>query len=50
MAESGLQGNPLASGPGLSGRGYGPLSMRIQQPAANMFSLSLQVVGKKRKQ
>jgi hypothetical protein len=30
----------------LSGRGYGPLSMRIQQPAADMFSLSLQVVGK----
>src|SRR5215204_5179740 len=29
-----------------SGRGYGPLSMRIQQPAADMFSLSLQVVGK----
>jgi hypothetical protein len=30
----------------LSGWGYGPLSMRIQQPAADMFSLSLQVVGK----
>jgi hypothetical protein len=29
-----------------SGRGYGPLSMRIQRGAANMFSLSLQVVGK----
>jgi dodecin len=27
-------------------RGYGPLSMRIQRLAANMFSLSLQVVGK----
>jgi dodecin len=33
--------------PGASGRGYGPLSTRIQRPAANMFSLSLQVVGKK---
>ena len=32
--------------PGASGRGYGPLSTRIQRPAANMFSLSLQVVGK----
>jgi dodecin len=32
--------------PGASGRGYGPLSMRIQRPAADMFSLSLQVVGK----
>jgi hypothetical protein len=31
---------------GRLGRGYGPLSMRIQRPAANMFSLSLQVVGK----
>jgi dodecin len=28
------------------GRGYGPLSMRLQRPAADMFSLSLQVVGK----
>jgi dodecin len=27
-------------------RGYGPLSTRIQRSAANMFSLSLQVVGK----
>jgi dodecin len=32
--------------PVASGRGYGPLSMRIQQPAADMFSRSLQVVGK----
>jgi hypothetical protein len=30
----------------LSGRGYGPLSMRIQRPAVDMFSLSVQVVGK----
>jgi flavin-binding protein dodecin len=30
----------------MKGRGYGPLSMRIQRPAADMFSLSLQVVGK----
>jgi dodecin len=48
----GLAHNPrryeylLAGGPGRSGRGYGPLSMRIQQPAVDMFSLSLQVVGK----
>jgi flavin-binding protein dodecin len=27
-------------------RGYGPLSMRIQRPVADMFSLSFQVVGK----
>jgi dodecin len=27
-------------------RGYGPLSRRIQRPIADMFSLSLQVVGK----
>jgi hypothetical protein len=36
----------LAGGPSRSGRGYGSLSMRIQLPAADMFSLSLQVVGK----
>ena len=36
----------LAGGPGQTGRGYGPLSMRILQPAVDMFSLSLQVVGK----
>jgi hypothetical protein len=28
------------------GRGYGPLSMRIQRSATDMFSLSLQVAGK----
>jgi dodecin len=28
------------------GRGYGPLSMRIQRSATDMFSFSLQVVGK----
>jgi dodecin len=39
-------GHPLAGGPGQTGRGYGPLSMRIEQPAADMFSLPLQVVGK----
>jgi hypothetical protein len=38
--------HPLAGGPSRSGRGYGSLSMRIQRPAADMFSLSLQVVGK----
>jgi|SRR5215208_3067401 len=32
--------------PGRSGRGYGPLWMRVQRPVADMFSLSLQVVGK----
>src|SRR5215207_5058959 len=48
----GLAHNPrryeylLAGGPGRSGRGYRPLSMRILQPAVDMFSLSLQVVGK----
>src|SRR5215204_6657377 len=48
----GLAHNPrryeylLAGGPGRSGRGYGPLSMRIEQPAVDMFSLSVQVVGK----
>jgi dodecin len=48
----GLAHNPrryeylLAGGPGRSGRGYGPLSMRILQPAVDMFSLFLQVVGK----
>jgi hypothetical protein len=31
---------------GRLGRGYGPPSRRIQRPAADMFSLSLQVVGK----
>src|SRR5215210_4486505 len=35
-----------AGGSGLSGRGYRPLSMRIQRSATDMFSLSLQVVGK----
>src|SRR5215204_658521 len=41
-------GYPLFGGPSRSrsGRGYRPLSMRIQRPAADMFSLSLQVVGK----
>ena len=46
MVEGALQGHALASGPGRPGRGYGPLSMRIQRSAADMFSLSLQVVGK----
>jgi hypothetical protein len=41
-----LHGHPLAGGLALSGWGYGPLSMRIQRPVADMFSLSLQVVGK----
>jgi hypothetical protein len=41
-----LHGHPLAGGLALSGWGYGPLSMRTQRPVADMFSLSLQVVGK----
>src|SRR5215207_8693090 len=39
-------GIPSSASPGRQGRGYGPLSRRIQRPAADMFSLSLQVVGK----
>jgi dodecin len=41
-----LQGQTSPAVLVLSGWGYGPLSMRIQRPVANMFSLSLHVVGK----
>ena len=39
-------GIPSSAVLGHLGRGYGPLSMRIQRSATDMFSLSLQVVGK----
>jgi flavin-binding protein dodecin len=39
-------GIPSSAVLGHLGRGYGPMSMRIQRAATDMFSLSLQVVGK----
>jgi hypothetical protein len=39
-------GIPSSAVLGHLGRCYGPMSMRIQRAATDMFSLSLQVVGK----